>query len=186
MTFRSVRVPDANSAGGWVCLIMLAWLVLAAPACFDSSGQGASRPRQPAPDFALTRLDGVPVSLAEYRGKTVILDFWATWCAPCEVQMPVLDSLWKTRGGEDLMVLGISVDTDPAPTVIAWVEEREFEYPIAIARQDLALDYGVLGFPTLVIIDPEGGVHTRHVGVLSRPELEDILDEIAREEPTQS
>jgi cytochrome c biogenesis protein CcmG, thiol:disulfide interchange protein DsbE len=129
----------------------------------------------------LTRLDGIPVGLGEHRGKIVILDFWATWCAPCEDQMPVLDTLWEMRGGEELMILGISVDTDPAPKVEAWVAERGFAYPIAIASQELALDYGVLGFPTLVVIDPDGGIHTRHVGVLSRPELEEILDEIARE-----
>jgi thiol-disulfide isomerase/thioredoxin len=185
MTFRPIRDPGVSRAAGLSWLLLLAWLVLGGSACFDSPGQDANGPRQRAPEFALTRLDGMPVSLAEHRGKTVILDFWATWCAPCEVQMPVLDALWKARGGDDLMVLGISVDTDPAPTVIAWVEEREFEYPIAIARQDLALDYGVLGFPTLVVIDPDGGVHTRHVGVLSRPELEEILDEIAQEERAQ-
>ncbi len=149
--------------------------------CFEEGSTGEAEPRRSAPDFNLTRLDGIPVSLEENRGKTLILDFWATWCAPCEIQMPVLDTLWKTRGGEKLMILGVSVDTDPAPKVIEWVKERDLDYPIAIASQDLAIDYGVLGFPTLVVIDPQGGIHTRHTGVLSRPELEDILDEIAQE-----
>lgn len=154
--------------------------------CFESAAPEAEGPRRQAPGFSLVQLDGSPVSLEEHRGKTVILDFWATWCAPCEVQMPVLDTLWKLRGGPELMILGISVDTDPAPKVTEWVKQRNLEYPIAIAKQDLAIDYGVLGFPTLVVIDPDGGIHTRHVGVLSRPELEDILDEIARERRAES
>ena len=160
----------------WATLFLIAlW------GCFDASSPRHEGPRSVAPDFTLVQLDGVPVSLAEQRGKTVILDFLATWCAPCEVQMPVLDTLWERRGGPELMILGISVDTDPAPKVTEWVQERELDYPIAIASQELAVDYGVLGFPTLVIIDPAGGIHTRHIGVLSRPELEEILDEIALE-----
>ena len=162
-----------------LCWLAAAMIMLGG--CFETGPAGEEGPRQEAPDFDLVRLDGIPITLLEHRGKTVILDFWATWCAPCEVQMPVLDTLWKRRGGEELMILGISVDTDPAPKVMEWVRKRELDYPIAIASQDLAVDYGVLGFPTLVVIDPKGGIHTRHVGVLSRPELEEILDEIALE-----
>jgi len=161
-----------------ICALVMS---LSVSGCFEGDSTGSDGPRRSAPNFSLMRLDGRAVSLEEHLGKTVILDFWATWCAPCEVQMPVLDTLWKARGGPDLMILGVSVDTDPAPKVIEWVEERELDYPIAIASQDLAVDYGVLGFPTLVVIDPQGGIHTRHTGVLSRPELEDILDEIAQE-----
>ncbi len=153
--------------------------------CFEDGSGETDGPRPAAPTFSLTRLDGLPVSLEQQRGKTLILDFWATWCAPCEIQMPVLDTLWKARGGSELMILGISVDTDPASDVIAWVKERELDYPIAIASQKLAADYGVIGFPTLVVVDPQGGIHTRHVGVLSRPELEEILDEIAAESPAE-
>ncbi len=160
-------------------VVSLVSLLLAG--CSEGGTEGPEGARHQAPGFELIRLDGLPVSRAQHRGKTVILDFWATWCAPCEVQMPVLDKLWEARGGPDLMILGISVDTDPADEVIEWVKERKLDYPIAIANQDLALEYGVIGFPTLVVIDPEGGIHTRHTGVLSRPELEEILEEIARE-----
>jgi thiol-disulfide isomerase/thioredoxin len=162
-------------------LVSLVLLIAAVVGCVEDGASQDGGPRPPAPDFSLTRLDGQPVTLAEHRGKTVILDFWATWCAPCEVQMPVLDRLWKTRGGAELMVLGLSVDTDPADEVTAWVRKRELDYPIAIASQDLALDYGVMGFPTLIVVDPAGGIHTRHTGVLSRPELEEILEQIERE-----
>jgi thiol-disulfide isomerase/thioredoxin len=137
--------------------------------------------RRSAPDFTLPLLSGVDFALSEHRGSAVIIDFWATWCSPCEVQMPVLDALWKRRRGQDLMVVGVSVDTDPPETIAAWVAERGIEYPIVLGDQELAMRYGVIGFPTLLIIDPDGGIHTQHVGVLGRPELEEILDEIRSE-----
>lgn len=165
-----------------VVLIVAAWATttwLSAPP--PSAIPGSDR--RVAPDFTQPLLSGPDFVLSDHRGKVVILDFWATWCAPCEVQMPVLDAVWKTRGqaAANLMIVGLSVDTDPPADVAAWIEERDFTYPIALADHDLAMRYGVMGYPTLLIIDPEGGIHTQHVGVLSRPELEDILDEIARE-----
>ena len=134
-----------------------------------------------APDFALPTLDGGEIGLAAQLGKIVIVDFWATWCTPCEAQMPVLDTLWQEQGGDGLEVIGVSVDTIPAPKIEAWVMDRGFRYPIALGDQELAMRYGVIGFPTLVVIDPDGGIHTRHTGVLSRPELDEILDSIRLE-----
>lgn len=135
-----------------------------------------------APEFELPLLSGETFRLADQRGKTVILDFWATWCSPCEVQMPVLDSLHQARGEAELVVVGISVDTDPASKVEAWIEERDIGYPIALGSTELAQQYGAIGFPSLYIIDPGGRIHTHHTGVLSRPELEDLLDAIAMEQ----
>ena len=141
--------------------------------------------RREAPEFTRPLLSGPDFVLSESRGKIVIVDFWATWCGPCEVQMPVLDALWKHRDqrADDLMIVGVSVDTDPVEKVVAWIEERELEYPIVLGDQDLAQRFGVIGYPTLIIIDPDGGIHTHHIGVLSRPELQAILDEIRLEPP---
>ncbi len=172
--------------------ILLGLLALVACPAADRGQVDEERPM--APDFELMKLDGQSIRLADLRGKIVILDFWATWCHPCEVQMPVLDALWRDqreRNGEgraedgDLMIVGLSVDTDPVTKVAEWIEERGFEYPIAIADQDLAMRFGVIGFPTLVIIDPLGGIHTRHTGVLSRPEIESILEEIRQNTQTE-
>ena len=95
--------------------------------------------------------------------------------------MPVLDSLWQEARGGDVEVIGISVDTIPPPEIESWIAERGFRYPIALGDQELAMRYGVIGFPTLFVIDPKGRIHTRHTGVLSRPELDEILDEIRLE-----
>lgn len=166
-------------------------LLLVGSACFEARESDREGPKPGAPEFDLPLLDGSQIRLEEMRGKIVILDFWATWCAPCEVQMPVLDALWRdeesrSEHGDDLMIVGISVDTDPPSKVADWIAERGFLYPIALGDQDLAMRYQVLGFPTLVIIDPSGGIHTRHVGVLSRPEIESVLDQIRLEPPVSS
>lgn len=164
--------------GLWIVVVVVTVL---ASGYVDLGGDDAKEERPPAPAFSLVRLDGVPTSLADHRGKTLILDFWATWCKPCEVQMPILDALWERRGGRDLAVLGLSVDVDPPEKVGAWLAERGISYPVAIVDQQLAIDYGAWAFPTLVVVDPAGDIVRVHQGVLSRPELEDLLDAIAAE-----
>jgi len=173
---------------GRLFVIAFASILFAASGCSEQAGPDGDATREQAPEFDLLQLDGARADLQGMRGKIVIVDFWATWCAPCEVQMPVLDELWADRAwrdehGDDLVILGVSVDTDPVSEVFEWVVERGFEYPIAMGDQDLAMRYGVFGFPTLVVIDPSGGIFTRHTGVWSRAEIEEVLDAVRRENP---
>ena len=161
--------------------IALTILLLLLAGCHDSTDELAQGPRDEAPDFDLPLLDGGQVKLEKLRGKIVLLDFWATWCAPCEIQMPVLDALWGATSHDDFAIVGISVDQDPPAKVADWVAKRGFGYPIALGDPDLAMRYGVLGYPTLMLIDPEGRIAVRHTGVWSRPEIEDVIAEMRRE-----
>ena len=188
---REPALPPAQRAllavGFCTLLVFVLWMT---SGVFRGGGPEAAPTdcRLTAPEFELPLLSGDTFRLADHRGKTVILDFWATWCSPCEVQMPVLDTLHQARtgasarGGPELVVVGISVDTDPAAKVEAWIEERGIGYPIALGSTALAQQYGAIGFPSLYIVDPAGRIHTHHTGVLSRPELEDLLNAIAIEQ----
>lgn len=133
----------------------------------------AEAPSEPAPDFTLERLGGGEVALAELRGKPVIVDFWATWCGPCEESIPVLVELQKKYAGR-VHVLGVSVDWD-RDAVAPFAREHRMNYPVLFGDEALALDYGAPGFPALFVLDAAGRISEAHVGVATLPELEAAL-----------
>ncbi len=168
---------------GLVLLLILAVVLIVGIGLGCERGEPvAVEPLGAAPEFRLPLLSGGELDLESLRGRIVVLDFWATWCAPCEVQMAILDALWRDAGDEGVLVVGISVDTDPPAEVAAWVAERGFGYPIALGDQALAMRYGVLGFPSLVLVDREGRIQARHTGVWRRDEIDAHLEAIRREE----
>ncbi len=171
----------AVRAGVQVAILMLPVVLLPVLGCSaqDGGDLGASasgKPRRPAPNFNLKAVDGSPVSLAEHRGKPVVIDFWATWCVPCIYQVPELNAFWKIhREAGDVAVIGVAVDVEGASVVAPWIEEKGVEYPIAIGDESLAREFGVMGFPTLAIISPDGNIESLHVGLIELEELERLL-----------
>ena len=128
-----------------------------------------------APAFSLPDLTGGVVSLAGLRGRPVVIDFWATWCAPCERQIPVLNAFHE-KHGERIPVLGISVDADPN-AVPPFVAEHDVRYRVLLGDEGLARDFGALGFPTLYVVRPDGSVHSSHVGVVTPEALDAAVAE---------
>ncbi|MEN8160018.1 MAG: TlpA disulfide reductase family protein [Myxococcota bacterium] len=155
-----------------VAALLLAGCDAAGPA---ASGPAAAVEALAAPGFTLPALAGGDVSLAELRGRPVLIDFWATWCAPCIRQIPVLNAFTE-KHGERIPVLGISVDVD-ADAVAPFAAENDVRYRILLGDEGLARDYGALGFPTLYVVRPDGTVHSSHVGVASPEELEAAVAE---------
>jgi thiol-disulfide isomerase/thioredoxin len=135
----------------------------------------------PAPNVQASVLANAPnpgqkvVDLASLRGRVVVLDFWATWCGPCNVTSPILDAFAKAHAAEGVTVVGISQDNDPED-VASWLARHEVSYVVAHDGTGQAgRTYGVTNLPTLVVVDREGNIRAKRVGVTQRGELERIL-----------
>jgi len=159
--------------------MLVAWLLaVGAGACLDSDDSDESPlPREVAPEFSLPVLgDNRVVSLESLRGKVVIIDFWATWCTPCEFQVPELNAFHEAhREDSDVALFGISIDTEGPDVVAKWTAEKGVRYPILLADDELAMEYGAQGFPTVVVIRADGTIDSRHAGLIQQVELEEIL-----------
>jgi thiol-disulfide isomerase/thioredoxin len=129
---------------------------------------------RPAPNFKLRDLSGQNLELASYKGQVVLLNFWATWCAPCRAEIPEFVTLQSKYRGKPLRVVGISLD-DRAEAAAQFYRQYKMNYPVALGNAALAEAYGgVLGLPVTFIIGCDGRIHLRFDGkvVISRLERE--------------
>jgi peroxiredoxin len=118
----------------------------------------APRAGQPAPNFKVITTSGQPVSLENYRGYVLVLDFFATWCHPCRDSIPHLIEMNRKFGKQGLQVLGMSADEDGERVVKTFADEYRITYPIALAGESTLVDYGVRSVPVMFIIDKKGKV----------------------------
>jgi peroxiredoxin len=135
--------------------------------------------RKPAPDFALKDANGKVVHLADYQGKVVLLDFWATWCGPCVVEIPWFQEFqrkYKDRGFE---VLGVSMDDDGWKAINPFVEKRKINYRVVLGDDKTGDQYGGLeALPTTFVIDRSGRIASVHVGLANKKDFEDAIKEL--------
>jgi len=116
------------------------------------------RSGQAAPNFKVSTIAGQQVSLDSYRGRVLVLDFWATWCQPCRLSIPHLVELDRKYGKQGLQVLGMSADEDGEREVKAFADKNRMSYPIALAGETTLTDYGVRSVPVMFVIDKKGRV----------------------------
>jgi cytochrome c biogenesis protein CcmG/thiol:disulfide interchange protein DsbE len=137
--------------------------------------------RRTAPDFVLDDASGKPVRLSEFRGKVVLLNFWATWCAPCRIEIPWFIEFQKAHQDAGFATLGVSLDEDGGDAVKPYIDEHKINYRIMVGNDDVAQSYGANSLPTTFIIDKSGRIAATHIGLCSKSEYEAdikaVLDE---------
>lgn len=117
-----------------------------------------------APDFSLPLLTGGNLELSAYRGKVVLLDFWATWCDPCREEIPRFVDLQDKYGSQGLQIIGVSMDDDPAP-VRDFYQRFNMNYPVIMGNAKVGGAYGgVLGLPIAFVIARDGRIYAKHIG----------------------
>lgn len=120
--------------------------------------EAAPRAGQPSPNFKVITTSGQQVSLENYRGYVLVIDFFATWCQPCRESIPHLIEMNRKYGKQGLQVLGMSADEDGERLVKDFADERHITYPIALAGEAALTDFGVRSVPVMFIIDKKGKV----------------------------
>ncbi len=141
---------------------------------------------KPAPDFALIGLDGKTHHLQDYAGKRVMLNFWATWCAPCRVEMPLLQKTYARLQAAGLVIIGVDQAED-ADTVSTYVNALNLTFPIVLDKELSATQaYDILGLPTTVFIDAQGVIQAKNVGMLTEDTLQQYLQSFMPSDDSQS
>jgi peroxiredoxin len=132
----------------------------------------------PAPEFTLSGLDGKPVHLSAFRGKAVVLNFWATWCAPCRKEIPWFIELQREYGPQGLQVIGVSMDEGGKDALQRFIQRMNINYPVLLGDEHVASLYGAAEvLPTTYYISRDGRVLAFVKGVISKQDVEDNINE---------
>jgi thiol-disulfide isomerase/thioredoxin len=129
-----------------------------------------------APDFALASLDGKKVKLSDFRGKAVLLNFWATWCSPCKIEMPWFEQLQKQYGPDGLVVLGVAMDDSEPATIAKFANDLGVNYQVLLGTDKVSDDYGDVQYlPTTFYIGRDGTIVDKMTGLLDRKDIESAV-----------
>ncbi|HUQ94828.1 MAG TPA: TlpA disulfide reductase family protein [Bryobacteraceae bacterium] len=148
----------------------------------STSARAAVKPekdRKPAPEFSLKDADGRTVKLSDYRGKVVLLNFWATWCGPCKIEIPWFTDFEQKFKDRGFAVLGVSMDEDGWDTVKPYIEDRKVNYRVVMGSDEVADIYGgVTSLPTTFLVDRQGKIAGIHVGLVSKSVYQNEIEQL--------
>ena len=138
----------------------------------------------PTPDLSLTDLDGKPTSLADYRGKVVLVNLWATWCPPCKEEMPALESFYRKHARDGFTIVAVN-DGDPKPHVVQFVQDYGLTFPVWLDPSYIATEkaFKTVNLPSSFVIDREGRVVLSWVGGIDLRTLEQHVSPIIEARP---
>ncbi len=132
--------------------------------------------RQNAPNFTLKDADGNPVHLTDYRGKVVLVNFWATWCGPCEVEIPWFVEFEQKYKDQGFAVLGLSMDDDGWKSVRPYIASHKINYRVMIASEVVSQQFGdIESLPTSFVLDRQGRIATNHVGLVDKRDYQNEI-----------
>lgn len=158
-------------------LLILAVMVVACAGSGSSVSEGIDEGKR-ARDFTLKMLHGDEVSLADYAGQVVLVNFWATWCPPCAAEIPDLEAVYRARKDEGFVILGVNVQDHPK-IVEPFVADLGMTYPVLLDETDqVSKEYRAQSLPMSILVDRDGVIQVRHVGYLSGEQLERYLAEM--------
>ncbi len=166
------RLSKVNIVFLWLCIFFVTLL----PACQSKAGSSS------APDFELLNLQGNMVSLADYKGKVVLLNFFATYCPPCRMEIPDFVKLQDKYAKEGFVVIGISVDQNAESVLPDFIARLGINYPILLATQKVLKDYGdIYALPSTFIIDRGQNIVKQFTGLVSSTDVEPLIKKALEE-----
>jgi peroxiredoxin len=190
MEIRTMKL--VNVAIATVCAALLSLTICPAPAQVAGSQAAPTHvtgtpdvlapqeKRKEAPDFTLTDANGRTVTLSAYKGKVVLLDFWATWCGGCKVEIPwyvEFDHKYRDKG---LAVIGVSMDNEGMKIVKPFLAQKKIEYPVVIGNDGLAKQYDLTSMPMTLLIGRDGKVAISHAGIVDKDNFEGHIQTLLR------
>ncbi|MBE3129525.1 MAG: TlpA family protein disulfide reductase [Acidobacteria bacterium] len=165
------RISRAHLAAAIVMI-----LAAGAAAC-----AGTREEATPAPEFSLQDLQGDSLSLSSYKGKVLVLNFWATWCPPCRREIPDFIEAYKNLKDKGLEILGVSVDDLSAEALRDWTQKAGMNYPVALATAKIIADYQPGEFiPATIVIDRRGRIRYRQSNLMDKETLLRLFEEFSK------
>ncbi len=140
-----------------------------------------------APDFSLESLDGKSVRLSDLRGKAVLLNFWATWCGPCKIEMPWFVELQNQYGAQGLQIVGVAMDDASKEDIAKFAKSMGVNYPILIGKESIGDQYGgIPALPESFFIGRDGKMVDKIIGLKGKSEIEDAIKKALNTQPANS